>query len=176
MGRPWTCEGLGRWGSGWGAGMYTSSTRGWGLGVRGYRLRMVVHVRTCMREYRHVSVAVRSTIVSALTPASLCPSRWRRSLCRSNTIHVCGSLPRDFSQRWGFHSAGRRRVWLPAWGSLSFQEVPSDPTSRLEKGRGIVSCRGVRTQSCSGVPAGAPRSGSSRINARLFKYQYQYQA
>ena len=47
--------------------------------------------------------------------------------------------------------------------------------SGLEKGRGIVSCRGVRTQSCSGVPAGAPRSGSSRINARLFKYQYQYQ-
>ena len=61
-------------------------------------------------------------------------------------------------------------------GLTLFSRGPSDPTSRLEKGRGIVSCRGVRTQSCSGVPAGAPRSGSSRINARLFKYQYQYQS
>ena len=31
-----------------------------------------------------------------------------------------GSLPRDFSQRWGFHSAGRQRGWLPAWGFVSF--------------------------------------------------------
>ena len=170
MGRPWTCAGLGRWRSGRGAGMYTSSTRGWGLGVRGYRSRVVVHVRTCMREYRHVSVAVRSTIVSALTPASLCPSRWRRSLCHSNTIHVCGSLPRDFSQRWGFHSAGRQRVWLPAWGSLSFREVPQTPLPGSRRD-GALSRAVGRTQSCSGVPAGAPRSGRSRINARLFKYQ-----
>ena len=56
-----------------------------------------------------------------------------------------------------------------------FKKSPQTPLPGSRRD-GTLSRAVGRTQSCSGVPAGAPRSGRSRINARLFKYQYQYQS
>ena len=107
--------------------------------------------------------------------------------------HLPPSVPADggvvYAAQTQFMSVGRSHVISPRDGAFTllagggsgcrpgvsslFKRSPQTlPGSRTFR---ALSCAEGRAQSCSGVPAGAPRSGRSRINARLFKYQYQYQ-